>query len=174
MGGEARWSLSERASFTRLDQGQFPLDLNEAQVTSGKKAAATFVRKAGTNQVFEVDGILPDLNSPVFWLDLKVIDVTAETIASVRGRQAGEAGYDIVRRPDGGWFSWIRTLLCRVFGVGKAVTLPALFCVASSCSTQASIWKATAAPGSTEPDSHSVTRERDTFKQPARPDFLPR
>ena len=69
----------------------------------GKKADATFVRKAGTNQVFEVVGTVPELNSPPFWLDLKVLDITPETIASVSGQRTREPRYDIVRRPDGGF-----------------------------------------------------------------------
>jgi hypothetical protein len=69
----------------------------------GMKSDALFVRKAGSNDVFEADGKLPDLTSPPKWLDMKVIDVTAETIASVSGQRAGEAPFDIVRRPDGGF-----------------------------------------------------------------------
>jgi hypothetical protein len=69
----------------------------------GMKSDALFVRKAGSNDVFEAEGNLPDLTSPTKWLDLKVIDVTAETIASVSGQRAGEAAFDIVRRPDGGF-----------------------------------------------------------------------
>jgi Domain of unknown function (DUF4340) len=69
----------------------------------GTKAEAIFVRKAGSNDVFEADGKLPSLANLAFWLDLKVLDVTAETIASVSGQHAGEARYDIVRRPDGGF-----------------------------------------------------------------------
>jgi Domain of unknown function (DUF4340) len=69
----------------------------------GKKSDAIFVRKAGSNDVFDATGVLPDLNNPTFWLDMKVLDVTPETIASVSGQRAGEASYDIVRRPDGGF-----------------------------------------------------------------------
>ena len=69
----------------------------------GKKAEALFIRKVGSNDVFEVTGTLPTLNRPALWLDLKVIDVTPETIATVSGQHVGEARYDIVRRPDGGF-----------------------------------------------------------------------
>jgi Domain of unknown function (DUF4340) len=69
----------------------------------GKKADAIFVRKAGSNEVFEADGKLPELSSLSYWLDLKVIDITAESIASVGGQHAKEAPFDIVRRPDGGF-----------------------------------------------------------------------
>lgn len=68
-----------------------------------KKADAIFVRKAGSNDVFEVTGKLPALGAPANWLDLKIIDVTPETIASVSGQHMGEPRYDIVRRPDGGF-----------------------------------------------------------------------
>jgi hypothetical protein len=69
----------------------------------GQKADALFVRRAGSNDVFEADGSLPNLTNPIAWLNLKVLDVTPETIASVSGQRAGEARYDIVRRPDGGF-----------------------------------------------------------------------
>lgn len=69
----------------------------------GVKADAVFVRKAGSNDVFEVSGTVPDLTNPASWLDLKVLDVTPETIASVSGQHGGEGTYDIVRRPDGGF-----------------------------------------------------------------------
>jgi Domain of unknown function (DUF4340) len=69
----------------------------------GQKEDALFVRKAGSNDVFEATGKLPDFLAPARWLDLKVLDVTAETIASVSGEHAGEGRYDIVRRPDGGF-----------------------------------------------------------------------
>ena len=69
----------------------------------GKKAEAVFIRKVSSNDVFEVDGTLPILTRPARWLDLKVIDVTPETIATVSGQNVGEARYDIVRRPDGGF-----------------------------------------------------------------------
>jgi hypothetical protein len=74
-----------------------------ASVHLGTKGDATFVRKAGSNDVFEAEGKLPNLTSPALWLDLKVLEVTPETIASVSGQRAGEARYDIVRRPDGGF-----------------------------------------------------------------------
>ena len=69
----------------------------------GKKADAIFVRNAGSNDVFEALGKLPDFGSPALWLDLKVIEVMPETIASVSGQRIGEEQYDIVRRPDGGF-----------------------------------------------------------------------
>lgn len=69
----------------------------------GVKPDAIFVRKVGSNDVFETNGNLPSLNMPTAWLDLKVLDVTPETIASVSGQRAREARYDIVRRPDGGF-----------------------------------------------------------------------
>jgi hypothetical protein len=69
----------------------------------GQKEDTLFIRKGGSNDVFEAAGRLPELVAPTRWLDLKVIDVTAETIASVSGQHVGEARYDIVRRPDGGF-----------------------------------------------------------------------
>jgi hypothetical protein len=69
----------------------------------GQKGDALFVRKAGSNDVFEAQGMLPDMNNAAHWLDLKVVDVTAETIASVSGQRVGEGRFDIVRRPDGGF-----------------------------------------------------------------------
>jgi Domain of unknown function (DUF4340) len=69
----------------------------------GQKGEALFVRKAGSNDVFEAQGMLPDLKNAARWLDLKVVDVTAETIASVSGQRVGEGHFDIVRRPDGGF-----------------------------------------------------------------------
>jgi hypothetical protein len=69
----------------------------------GLKGEAIFVRKAGSNDVFEAEGKLPKLTTPALWLNLKVLDVTPESIASVSGQRAGEARYDIVRRPDGGF-----------------------------------------------------------------------
>jgi hypothetical protein len=69
----------------------------------GQKEEALFVRKAGSNDVFEASGSLPSLTSPASWLDLKMLDVTPETIASVSGQHVGESRYDIVRRPDGGF-----------------------------------------------------------------------
>jgi hypothetical protein len=74
-----------------------------ASLYVGVKPDAVFVRKAGSNDVFEVSGTVPDLSNKALWLDLKVIDITPETIASVSGQHAGEASYDIVRRPDGGF-----------------------------------------------------------------------
>jgi hypothetical protein len=69
----------------------------------GQKETALFVRKAGSNDVFEASGTIPDLSLASRWLDLKVLDVTAEKIASVSGQYRGESGFDIVRRPDGGF-----------------------------------------------------------------------
>lgn len=69
----------------------------------GQKGDAIFVRKAGSNDVFEAQGKLPELSTLRFWLDLKVIDITAETIASVSGQHGKDAPFDIVRRPDGGF-----------------------------------------------------------------------
>jgi Domain of unknown function (DUF4340) len=74
-----------------------------ASLYIGQKEDALFVRKVGSNDVFEADGTLPALGSPARWLDLKVLDITAETIASVSGQHTGEGRYDIVRRPDGGF-----------------------------------------------------------------------
>jgi hypothetical protein len=69
----------------------------------GQKADVIFVRKAGSNDVFEASGKVPELTGVAAWLDLKVLDVTPETIASVSGQHQGQARYDIVRRPDGGF-----------------------------------------------------------------------
>lgn len=69
----------------------------------GQKAEAIFVRKAGSNDVFEVSGDMPIMSSPAAWLEMSVVEITPETIASVSGQRVGEAGYDIVRRPDGGF-----------------------------------------------------------------------
>jgi hypothetical protein len=69
----------------------------------GMKGEAVFVRKAGSNDVFEATGKLPSLSAPALWLDLSVLAVTPETIASVSGQRTGQARYDIVRRPDGGF-----------------------------------------------------------------------
>lgn len=74
-----------------------------ASLYVGQKSDALFVRKAGSNDVFEATGTLPELGGAAAWLDLKVIDVTPETIASVSGQHVGESRYDIVRRPDGGF-----------------------------------------------------------------------
>lgn len=69
----------------------------------GQNAQAVFVRKAGTNDVYEADGMLPPFANLAHFLDLKVLDITADTIASVSGGRSNEARYDIVRRPDGGF-----------------------------------------------------------------------
>jgi Domain of unknown function (DUF4340) len=69
----------------------------------GQKEDILFVRKAGSNDVFEASGTLPELSGAAAWLDLKVLDVTPETIASVSGEDKAQARYDIVRRPDGGF-----------------------------------------------------------------------
>jgi hypothetical protein len=69
----------------------------------GQKESALFVRKAGSNDVFEANGNVPEIGNPAKWLDLKVLDVTPENIASVSGTHRGESGYAIVRRPDGGF-----------------------------------------------------------------------
>jgi hypothetical protein len=78
--------------------GQILASLHLAQI-----GQALFVRKAGTNDVFEASGNMPDVMRAPTWLDLKVLDVLPENIASVSGQRLGEAGYAIVRRPDGGF-----------------------------------------------------------------------
>jgi hypothetical protein len=69
----------------------------------GRRGDTILVRKSGSNDVFEVSGTLPELGSPALWLDLQVIDIAPETIASVSGQRRGDARYDIVRRPDEGF-----------------------------------------------------------------------
>jgi hypothetical protein len=69
----------------------------------GQKGEALFVRKTGSNEVFEAQGDLPNFERITTWLDLKVIDIAPETIASVSGGRTGAVRYDIVRRPDGGF-----------------------------------------------------------------------
>lgn len=78
--------------------GQILASVHLAQI-----GQTTFVRKAGTNDVFEATGKLPDVMRAPIWLDLKVFDVLPENIASVSGQRRGEAGYGIIRRPDGGF-----------------------------------------------------------------------
>jgi Domain of unknown function (DUF4340) len=69
----------------------------------GQKGEVMFGRLAGMNDVFELGGKLPELRGAAAWLDLKVVDMNPETIASVSGQLQGEGRYDIVRRPDGGF-----------------------------------------------------------------------
>jgi hypothetical protein len=78
--------------------GQILASLHVAQI-----GQALFVRKAGTNDVFEAAGAMPNVMSAARWLDLKVLEIMPESIASVTGKLRGEAGYSIVRRPDGGF-----------------------------------------------------------------------
>lgn len=74
-----------------------------ASLYIGRRGETMLVRKSGSDDVFEVSGNLPELGPPALWLDLQVIDIAPETIASVSGQRQGAASYDIVRRPDGGF-----------------------------------------------------------------------
>lgn len=73
----------------------------------GERPDAVFVRKAGSNDVFEATfdtlASIPELSKAAIWLDLKVVEIAPETILSVSGRGADGGNYDIVRRPDGGF-----------------------------------------------------------------------
>lgn len=62
---------------------------------------ARHVRRMGEATTFLAEGDLPPLDRAAGFLDLAVIDVAPEAIASVEAQVRGEA-YAIVRRPDGG------------------------------------------------------------------------
>jgi hypothetical protein len=69
----------------------------------GQKADAVFVRKAGSNAVFETTALKLEFAAPSNWLDFPTLDVLPENIASVTGQTASQPAYSIVRRPDGGF-----------------------------------------------------------------------
>ncbi len=69
----------------------------------GQKSETTFVRMADSNDVFEVRGKVSKLGALSAWLDMAVLDVLPENIASVSGGSNAQTAYAIVRRPDGGF-----------------------------------------------------------------------
>jgi Domain of unknown function (DUF4340) len=61
------------------------------------------VRRGAEPLVYVAEGGLPPLGDPTAFLDLARIDVSPERIASVAVTLAEGGGYEIVRRPDGGF-----------------------------------------------------------------------
>jgi hypothetical protein len=68
----------------------------------GQRGDATYVRQSDSPTVFLASGSLPPLAEPAAWLDLRVLDIGAEQIASVE-IEAGPDSHAILRRPDGGF-----------------------------------------------------------------------
>jgi Domain of unknown function (DUF4340) len=73
-----------------------------ASLFIGMRGDDLYIRKPGSNEVFLAEADLPPLRSPAQWLDLNVIEVLPEQIATVSVALGDGTAYDVVRRPDGG------------------------------------------------------------------------